>query len=362
MRVERRGKSLYDYRPGLPLEDFVAVLVSPPGASGALEAVGQVEQIAQSQCFRGSGGKLGCVSCHDPHVLPPERQRVEHYRGRCLACHADQGCSLPEVDRRRQSPQDSCIACHMPRVAAANIAHAATTDHRVPRQPSPAGPATPAGPAAGRGSLTEFHRPGQGQGGRELGLALAGIAEWPLAAGVRRQVAGEARRLLVSAVRSDADDSRAWEWLGVALWREGRPLEGLAALDEALRRSPRGEEALQNAGRLAMELKDLKRSEEYWRRMVNANPSRWHAHACLAQVQALRGRYAEAIDGCRRSLALNPLEQQTRLLLINCLLGAGEPAKARVELETMQKFRPAERDKLREWFDMEVAATGGKAR
>jgi Tetratricopeptide repeat/Cytochrome c554 and c-prime len=358
-RLERRGKSLNDYRPGLPLEEFVAVFVSAPEASGHRKAVSQVEQIAQSQCFRGSGEKLGCVSCHDPHVLPSERERVAFYRGRCLACHADQGCTMAEADRRRQSHGDSCVECHMPRLSASNIAHAAITDHRVVRRPSPEGAAAS---ARGRDLLTEFHRSGEGQGGRERGLMLAEVAEWPLSIGERRQVAAEGRQLLESAVRSDPDDVRAWEGLGLARWLVGNPRGGLAALEEALHRSPREERALESAGRVALALKDLKRSEEYWRRMVEVNPSRWHAHASLAQVQALQGLYTEALDGCRQSLALNPLEHQTRLLLVNCLLGAGQLAKARAELEIVQKLRPAERDKLEKWFDEEAAATEGKRR
>jgi len=358
-RVERRGKSLNDYRPGFPLEEFVAVFVSAPEASGHRKAVSHVEQMAQSQCFRGSGGKLGCVSCHDPHVLPPERKRVEFYRERCLACHADQGCTMAEADRRRQSHEDSCIECHMPRLSSSNIAHAAITDHRVVRRPSPEGPAVP---WAGRGPLTEFHRQGEGQGKRERGLVLAEMAEGPLGPEERRQVAAEARHLLESAVRSDPDDVRAWEGLGLARWLAGNPRGGLSALEEALQRSPRQEQALENAGRVALALKDLKRSEEYWRRMVEVNPSRWHAYGSLAQVQALQGRYADALDGCRRSLALKPLEHQTRLLLVNCLLGTGELAKARAELEIVQKLRPVERDKLEKWFAEEAAATEGKRR
>jgi hypothetical protein len=344
LRVSRRGKSLHDYRPGLPLADFVAVIVSGQ-SPGSLKAVGQVEQIAQSRCF--SGGKLGCISCHDPHVLPDERQRVAHYRGRCLACHADHGCSLEEARRRRKSPQDSCIDCHMPRLAASNIAHAAITDHRVPRRPGAEGAALAAG-----GPLRDLLGVA---GGRELALALAEVAGWQQAAGARRQLAAEARRRLDLLVRADPDDARAWEGLGVARWREGFPRAGLAALEEALRREPGQERALESAARLAQELKELRRSEELWRALLAVNPSRWHAHASLAQVQELQGRHAEAAAGCRRSLALNPFEQQTRLLLVNCLLRTGEEAAARSELRALQDIRPAERDRLQSWFDEEAA-------
>jgi Flp pilus assembly protein TadD len=352
VRVERRGRALDDYRPGLPLEDFVAIFVSPPETAGADRAVSHAEQLVQSRCYRGTGGRLGCVSCHDPHALPTERERVVFYRDRCLACHAEHGCTVPEAERRLQSPPDSCVQCHMPRQAASNIAHAAVTDHRVVRRPGPASPGQPAAPAV----LAEFYAQREGEGARERGMALVEMASWQASAERRRQVAAEARRLLEPVVRADPEDAAAWEWLGVARWRAGSPREALEALDEALRVAPQEERALENAGGAALELKDLRRSEGYWKRLVDLNPSLWRAQASLAQVEALQGRYAEGLAGCRRALALNPLDHQARLLLINCLLGAGEKAAARAELEKLVVLRPAERDQLRAWFEAESGA------
>ena len=56
--------------------------------------VGQVEQMHESRCFRASEGRLGCISCHDPHRLPAPEEKVAYYRDRCLECHADRGCRL----------------------------------------------------------------------------------------------------------------------------------------------------------------------------------------------------------------------------------------------------------------------------
>jgi cytochrome c-type biogenesis protein CcmH/NrfG len=359
-RVERRGRSMYDYRPGLALEEFVAVFVRPPGLADGRKAVSHAEQMHQSACFRGSGGGLGCTSCHDPHELPAERSRVGFYRGRCLGCHAEHGCALAEEERRRRSPQDSCIDCHMPRGGSSNIAHLALTDHRVVRRPGQAGPAEPAG---GRLPLVDFHRgPASGGAGesRDLGVALAELAgrEGPLPDVVRAQMAFAARGLLEPAVRSDPDDVRGWEALGYARWKAGSPHEALAALEGVLARAPRREEALEHAARVAMGLNDLGRSERYWRRLVEANPWRWHAHAYLGQILALRGRWPEAADACRKSLALSPLEERTRMLLIRCLLRAGQPDEARAEQERLLALRPGERERLGRWFEEETRAAG----
>jgi hypothetical protein len=79
-------------------------------------------------------GALGCISCHDPHRLPQNESRVTYYRDRCLQCHAEPGCSLPQEARLEQSPQDDCAACHMPRKTLAIVSHTALTDHKSPRQ------------------------------------------------------------------------------------------------------------------------------------------------------------------------------------------------------------------------------------
>ena len=51
-RILRTGRGLFDYRPGLPMSDFWAVLV-PARRNGAnARAVTHVEQMVQSKCFR----------------------------------------------------------------------------------------------------------------------------------------------------------------------------------------------------------------------------------------------------------------------------------------------------------------------
>ncbi len=150
-RIVRRGRALFDYRPGLPLELFLSIFVRPPEKRIGEKSVGHVEQMYASGCFRGSGGKLGCISCHDPHEAPSPAERVAFYRDRCLRCHGESACSLPVDTRRQKIAGDSCINCHMPRGDSANISHAAVTDHRIPRDP--ARPPQPR-PRSGRRSAT----------------------------------------------------------------------------------------------------------------------------------------------------------------------------------------------------------------
>ncbi|MBV9124116.1 MAG: hypothetical protein JO112_12220, partial [Planctomycetes bacterium] len=158
-RVVRRGRRPDDYRPGLPLEDFVSVFVYPREPGEDQKAVNHVQQMHLSQCFQRSpeDHKLGCISCHDPHVQVEGDERVAHYRQRCLQCHATHGCSEPEAVRRRRSPQDSCIDCHMPRYLGMDIPHTASTDHRIPRRPRPEQPSPRPPPPGDEPPLVSVH-------------------------------------------------------------------------------------------------------------------------------------------------------------------------------------------------------------
>ena len=43
--------------------------------------------LLQSACYKKSGGRLSCTTCHDPHEHAP-RER-DQYDARCLNCHAE---------------------------------------------------------------------------------------------------------------------------------------------------------------------------------------------------------------------------------------------------------------------------------
>lgn len=144
-RVPQNFLMATDYRPGLPFASFVYVSYSRAEQGRRDRAVGHVEQMRASLCYRASGGALGCISCHDPHRLPGPAERVAYYRDRCLGCHADRGCTVPAADRRARSGGDDCASCHMPRAPVFDVGHTALTDHALTRPAAPAAPGRPPG-------------------------------------------------------------------------------------------------------------------------------------------------------------------------------------------------------------------------
>ncbi len=68
--------------------------------------------LAQSACFQKSGGRLTCLTCHDPHD-PLRRNDPAFYNAKCGSCHGAQ----PHPALAVAQGADDCIRCHMPAVS-----------------------------------------------------------------------------------------------------------------------------------------------------------------------------------------------------------------------------------------------------
>lgn len=347
-RVLRRGRGPFDFRPGLPLEAFWRVLVLPPDAAQGNRVAGHVEQMHASRCFQASAGKLGCVSCHDPHAVPRPEEREGYFRDRCLTCHQSRGCTEPPARRREVTPGDACTTCHMPR-GETNIGHVSLTDHRVPRRPDPKVAAAEP-PSAGR--LVPFGHdrvdPGDAELARDLAVGLVARARTRPA--LRAEVSRTFLPALDRAVRSHPDDLAARESLGVALAWQGRPDLALAACDATLAAAPRRELVLSDAGLISRTTGQPDRSLDYWRRALAVNPSSSRYRFEVAALLAQRGEWEAAAAECRRVLARNGSHQGTRLVLVQYYLHHGMKPQARGELEAVLAFGPPNAAELRRTF------------
>ena len=349
-RVSRLGTRSEDYRPGLPFSRFWSVFV--PAENGSENRfASHAEQMHASRCFRASEGRLGCISCHDPHVLPAPEERVAYFQTRCLACHSERGCSLSSSVRIQKRRSDDCIGCHMPRLSSSNNTHVATTNHRVPRLGTGErdSPGDAELPRRGGTSFVNFHRDLLGvqelaSTERDRGIALCRLG------GVA--AAAEALPLLQAAVTAQPDDLIALESLGEVLGRLGRPAEGLAAYKRAISQSPTRQTALEGAGFLSFKAGRNKDAIEFWKQAINVNPWRSDYHAELAAA-ALRLRDWRASAGaCREALRLNPTLVPVRKWLVMCELQLGNREDARRELETLLGFDPPDRDELLRRFSV----------
>jgi tetratricopeptide (TPR) repeat protein len=358
-RIVGRGRSDFDYRPGLPLHLFLMDFVLKEEHPEELKFVGSVEQMAASRCYRASREprKLGCISCHDPHRLPAPGEKVAHYRQRCLRCHTEQSCNLPAAARRAQNREDSCIACHMPPTGS-EIRHTSVTDHRIPRRPAGRGGAAPAprllpSPAG----LVPFHRDlvdlQDKEVARNRGLALMALLDRQPPEAAARQLAEESLPLLEDALQRDRQDWQAWQAKAGALLTLGRPEEALAAFEKLLAAKPDWESALQPAASLAFALNQRKAGRAYLERAVQVNPWSWRYHHLLAATAFQGQEWDRAARDCQRSLRLEPFYSSSRRkLLVECYLRLGLKEEAQAEFEKLLQLSPeGRRPELRRWLD-----------
>jgi hypothetical protein len=340
-RVLRRGRGLYDFRPGLPLYLFWAVFVQDRPRGAEHKAVNHVEQMHFSRCYQRSTGtkKLGCVSCHDAHEEPTEVQRVQFYRSRCLECHRVRGCKLPEDQRLSISKEDSCIVCHMPPYAASDIAHTAATDHRIVRRRSipandrdePTVVPLPLSFYRGSSSLDETEQT------RDLGIALSRIAA--LGKGDAPSLARKAVDLLEKSMALFPDDLPAWEAKGQAFALLNRFPESLAAFEEVLARAPLREVSLHGAALLAQRCGDRDKALAYWRRAIEVDPWAADYRGNLARLLVSARAWDEARPHVQAWLRLDPGSFEAREMHERFLRRDGDRVGAKAERERIRRLR-----------------------
>jgi Flp pilus assembly protein TadD len=359
IRFARAGRETFDFRPGLPFWRFWAVFLRKTGTAGTLEAVGHVEQMELSRCYRASRGELGCISCHDPHRVPAPAEKVAYYRDRCLECHSQKGCAL-NADARR-AKRDDCIACHMPRPTISNIPHTAATDHRILRSTSSAAPKGPreAAPRPGQMLLVDFHETVMSaderrEAARDLGVALSKSAGLLLASPQESdEAATHAIPRLVEAIRDRPDDLLARGSLGLAFGVLRRNDDALHAFEEVLRLQPRDELAQRSVGLLLADLHRPAEAVQALEKTIAGNP--WHSadHEALAKICFEIKDWGRAIAAGREAVRLNPTLIQTRSLVIQSYLRSGQVAKADEEFRILLAFNPAAARIWRQWYERE---------
>jgi hypothetical protein len=94
-----------------------------------MTVVGHVEQMHLSRCWQASK-TLTCLTCHNPHDEPGPERRDRHYNAVCQDCHPPERCRVSKAQREKESPENSCIHCHMP-TSPTELQHLAFTHHRI---------------------------------------------------------------------------------------------------------------------------------------------------------------------------------------------------------------------------------------
>jgi|HubBroStandDraft_3_1064219.scaffolds.fasta_scaffold29294_1 hypothetical protein len=132
-RILQAAKTYRDFRPGAELNDTLSIFLVPFNRTSAPkdDLLEHYLSMRLSKCYLNSGGHLGCISCHDPHVQPSPKEAAAYFRDKCLACHTEKSCAVPLSLRQHKTPPDDCAGCHMPKRDVTVISHSVLTNHRI---------------------------------------------------------------------------------------------------------------------------------------------------------------------------------------------------------------------------------------
>lgn len=339
-RVLRAGRSEFDFRPGDRLDDVWVQFLKDQrlSDSDSVPAVSQVEQMMASKCYQNTKGRLGCISCHDPHSVPMPEARVTHFRSRCLQCHgeSDSECAESPRDRVTRQPDDSCIACHMPRTSISDVSHSSQVDHRVLRH-RPRGEI--AKPVASTGRVVVFPeshaylsdaeidraialrtiRQAKDEGNKSLArLALTGLqvsvrqfqndAAVHDAIAVAAHMTGDvdlARRSWRRTVEIDSFNESAVDGLGVLAFSDGRFDDALKWTKRLFEVNPARRDVYSRMARIHLSLKNTAAAEEWVMSGLGIDPGFAMLHSIRAEIAEANGNEQLAIrhkDIARRLL------------------------------------------------------------
>ncbi len=274
------------YEPGKRLFDSTSAFIWSTGR-GESSANSHFEQLVSSACWRGSGGRLWCGTCHSVHAAS---KTSSNFRERCLACHTVNAKPCTAAALKRSAVKDDCILCHMPARALQTVQHAAQVDHTISRVPSePAEHPVPAD-----ASLIPF--PGSSGEPRELGLAYAGEA-LPR----NNQLWGmQALALLKQAEFNDPKDAPVLLQLGQLYDRMRQEDRACELYSRAVTNGATGTAALVNLGTCQAKRGELEAAMLSWKQALDRNPAMEAARLNLAIAQFQTGR----VDLARKDLEL----------------------------------------------------------
>ncbi len=297
--VYRPGRSLATFVAGEDLADSAVYFVKQSSRDGGRRAASQYEALLRSACKAGSGDRLTCTTCHDPHSSPTEAERVTYFRQRCLSCHT--GTAMASS---HHPEQPDCAACHMPTRPTSDISHEQLTDHNIQRRHDDATGLRLSGLGGADASAASDTLVPVGDakvGSRELGLAYAQLAQRG-----DRAAAMRARELLRGAEKDGQADLPVHVQLGFLEQVSGDRTRAAAEYSAALETNPYEGVALGN----------------------------------LAVLDAGAGRSAEAMALLRRLFRADPSQTAAgmNLAFLECRLGS--PAEAARELDRMATFSP----------------------
>jgi predicted CXXCH cytochrome family protein len=388
MRFER---SVFSYRPGEPLADYILFFDHAPGTGhdDKFEFVSAAYRMRKSACFQASAGRLTCLNCHDPHQVPSREDSLRSANRACVACHEAGIASL--VSKGQHTAAAECATCHMPQRRGADVIHATVTDHMIQRpakSPAPVpvveendgntlpytGEVVPYYPkvveplyaaiaqvnglanlSAGLARLQTLLLGSRSKNAApyfEMGDALARTAQagqaipfyeqavaiqpenwrYSYALGEALQATGKLNEAVVALERAAAlapNETSPRTGLGVAFALAGRAADAVRTLRDVVSRNPEDGAAQNNLGQALVQANDFGDAEAAFREAVRLRPEDGGLRMNLAEALMQSGRLREAAFQLQEAIRIGPSTQTARSAWYAGLAGAGSASEAR---------------------------------
>jgi len=306
-RVLQPGKNYLDFRPGTPLGDVVDIFSVPPTIKGTrFVALDQFEQLRMSRCWTASKGRLGCITCHDPHVQLHGDKAADYFRERCLNCHPADTCRGPIPKRQATSPPDNCTFCHMPKRAIENIGHSSLTDHRILRTPSEI-PAVLQGGASAPPIDLILDTKSSGSRDTQLDLRNLALAYSQIAARYP-ELAERGLAILEQAAAALPNDAEVQSSYGL-IFSVARPREkerAAQALQKAIDLGSKSAEVRTQLARLLLQKGEVTASMELYQQSILMEPYYTPPYLELARIFSTLNDRKSALELLDRALKIDP--------------------------------------------------------
>lgn len=362
--VLEEGKSFYDFKPGMRLNEVLNVFL--PRYTDSHEQfimASQADRLRLSKCYQLS--EMTCLTCHNPHKSIEVTGRAQ-YNSACQSCHTQQPQRLCKADEAAiLAKANDCSGCHMPRSGSIDIPHVNITDHYIQPKPNVQIP-----------SLAQDSRAFLGlQMLTKTEPALLDMAKGYIALFDKYVAApvmlDSARYYLDRSTQSEKDKAKtlihyhfanndyaailalapkSWPvfredgWtayrIGEAYYQQGQFAEARTFFEAACAKMPYHLDFQEKLGVSLIQLGERSRAKEVLEWVLGENPKRAVALCNLGFVYVLEGAYEQGEKLYDLALALDPDYEQALLNKGAVRLLAGDKVAAKQLLERVLKINP----------------------